>query len=149
MLVYQRVTHGNRERFGLISRSTSCMLHFGGLGPDHIRWTMDHWIGLKGKFTGKPWKPWYFMGKTMVSGFNFPYQSTEWDFGEAHFHAHPFFVFFFASWPPRVFFWGHFIVISHRFMIIFPNWHGRRLGTIAPWGLAPRHWDPFQPTTLD
>ena len=131
MLVYQRVTHGNRERFGLISRSTSCMLHFGGLGPDHIRWTMDHWIGLKGKFTGKPWKPWYFMGKTMVSGFNFPYQSTEWDFGEAHFHAHPFFVFFCQLASPGVFL-GPFHRHFSSFYDHFPQLTWQKIGHYSP-----------------
>ena len=30
-----------------------------------------------GKFTGNPWKALYFMGKTIVSGFDFPFQSSE------------------------------------------------------------------------
>ena len=65
------------------------------------------------------------MGKTMVSGFNVPFnQSTEWNFGEANFHAHPFFGVFLPAGlpgPPGCFFgawnWDNLMYLSRRFAL--------------------------------
>jgi hypothetical protein len=52
----------------------------------------------------------------MVSGFNFPVnQSTEWDFGEAHFHANPFFGVLFCQLASPGVFVG---AISSSFLIV-------------------------------